>query len=159
MTNELLHSQKLAGPLDSKAMIDGLTASNEQNTPGACLGHILLNIDNNISYDLEYSISKFAANIEFWGVADMTKTKTSTWRDLEKLEDWANRSLKFNKGKCELLHLRSLLLHTASVQDGKRLPRQELYSKGPGSYNRCPAEYKPRERPCCEQGKLSSGLH
>lgn len=59
-----------------------------------------------ISYNIKYSISKFAAKIEFWGVADMTKTETSTWRDLEKLEDWANRNLKFNTEKRKLLHLR-----------------------------------------------------
>lgn len=87
-------------------MINGLTASNEQNTAEAYLGHTLVNIDSNISYDIEYSISKFAANIEFSRMADMTKIKTSIWRDLEKLEDCADRNLKFNKEKCKLLHLR-----------------------------------------------------
>lgn len=61
-------------------MINGLTASNEQNTAEAYLGHTLVNIDSNISYDIEYSISKFAANIEFSRMADMTKIKTSIWK-------------------------------------------------------------------------------
>jgi len=62
----------LAGPLDSKATINSLTASNEQNIPGTYLWPILLNIDSNTSYDIEQSISKLAASIEFWGVVDMT---------------------------------------------------------------------------------------
>lgn len=51
------------------------------------LGHILLSTSSNRGYDTEYSISKFAARIEFWGVSGMTKMKTLVWRELEKLED------------------------------------------------------------------------
>lgn len=49
------------------------------------LGHILLNIKSNARYDTEHGISKSAADTEFWGAADITKTKISIWRDLEKL--------------------------------------------------------------------------
>lgn len=33
-------------------------------------------------------------------------------RDYNRLENWADRNLKFNKGKCEVLHLgRNTLIH------------------------------------------------
>lgn len=66
-------------------MINGLTASSEQNILVAHMGHLLLNNDSNINYDREYSVSKFAASIEFWGEADMTKTKLQSERTLRNL--------------------------------------------------------------------------
>ncbi|GAB0185962.1 mitochondrial enolase superfamily member 1 [Grus japonensis] len=53
------------------------------------------------------TLSKFADDNKGAGVADIPQSQAAMQRDLNKLEKWADRNLmKFNKGKCKVLHLR-----------------------------------------------------
>ncbi|GAB0179219.1 mitochondrial enolase superfamily member 1 [Grus japonensis] len=50
--------------------------------------------------------SAFADETKLGGVTDMPEDHAAIQRDLNRLEKWADRNLtKFNKGKCNVLHL------------------------------------------------------
>ncbi|GAB0188721.1 mitochondrial enolase superfamily member 1 [Grus japonensis] len=51
-------------------------------------------------------ICKFADDTKLGGVADTPEHCTTIQRDLDRVENWAERNqMKFNKGKCMVLHL------------------------------------------------------
>ncbi|PKU37160.1 rna-directed dna polymerase from mobile element jockey-like [Limosa lapponica baueri] len=54
----------------------------------------------------EYTISNFADDTKLGGVAYMPEGCSTVQRDFDRLEKWTDRNLmKFNKGKCKVLHL------------------------------------------------------
>ena len=69
---------------------------------------------NDLDDGAECALSKFADDTELGGMTDVPDGCATIWRDMDRLEKWAERSLKkFIKGKCK-----DLLLYHALVYVG-----------------------------------------
>ena len=97
----------------------------DRNCNNSVLGPVLFNFFvGSVDSGTECTLSKFTDNTKLSGAVHMLEGRGAIQRDLDRLEKWAHTNLmKFNKGKCNILHL-----GWSSLKHRYRLSREWLES-------------------------------
>lgn len=93
------------------------------HSPGSVLGPVLFLIFiDDLDEDLASSVLKFADDTKVFGVVNSVDDRNKLQSDLKRLVDWSDKwQMKFNVGKCKVMHFGKGNLEWNYVMNKQRL--------------------------------------